>query len=89
MDLWDTRILTPCSRCRGRPDSRDVTELPSEPKNTGRVKVALQWGRSRHSSDDVVELKSLRIALGLFGQMERRLLIRMEARPQSAQRHML
>ena len=38
---------------------------------------------------DVVELKILRIAIGLFGQMERRFLIRMEARPQSSQRRML
>ncbi len=34
---------------------------------------------------DVVELKILRIAIGLFGQMERRFLIHMHARPQSVQ----
>ena len=38
---------------------------------------------------DVVELNILRIEIGLLGQMERRFLIRMEARPQSSQRRML
>lgn len=41
------------------------------------------------AAGDVVELRILRIAIGLFGQMERRFLIRMEARPQSTQDRML
>jgi S1-C subfamily serine protease len=38
---------------------------------------------------DVVELRILRITLGLFGQMERRLLVRLQARAQETQKNAL
>jgi serine protease Do len=41
------------------------------------------------SEDDIVELQILRISIGIFGQIERRLLVRLEARPSQARRYAL
>jgi serine protease Do len=41
------------------------------------------------SEGDIVDLQVLRISIGIFGQIERRLLVRLEARPPRARRYAL